>query len=294
MRGTCVRAIPVVALLAVLTATPQLCQPAELKAETVKAFNDYVSAREIETGRAEQRKDGLLWIDGLPAEQRVREYAALQRGEIAVRDIRPPETANNGSIPGGLIHDWVGIVFVPGTSVAQTLAVLQNYDQDQKYYQPDVLESKTLAHKDNEFEVFLRIKRTRIATVVFNTKYDVRYTVVNSELAYSRSYSTRIAEVENPDSPQEREMPPGYDHGFLWRLYSYWTFYQVDGGTYIQCEAISLTRGIPAGLGWVVRPFLQSIPEESLRFTLGASRDAVLKQASEGKSGRAVSENTNY
>jgi hypothetical protein len=65
-------------------------------------------------------------------------------------------------------------------------------------------------------------------------------------------------------------------------LYSYWRFYQADGGVYIQCNAISLTRDVPAGLGWLIHPFIENIPAESLRFTLDATRTAL-----ENKSGSA-------
>ena len=93
--------------------------------------------------------------------------------------------------------------------------------------------------------------------------------------AQSRIYSTRIAEVEYPDTPREREKPVGRDGGYLWRLNSYWRFLQRDGGVSLQCESISLTRGIPLGLGWIVRPFVTSIPRETLAFTLDTTRKAL-------------------
>jgi hypothetical protein len=130
--------------------------------------------------------------------------------------------------------------------------------------------------------VFLRLKRTYVITAVFDTEYDVRYTLVDRTHAYSESISTRIAEVEDADTPNEQKRAPGEDRGLLWRLNSYWRFYEADGGTYIQCEAISLTRDIPTGLGWLVRPFVEKVPMESLRFTLTATRDAVLEHKSKG------------
>src|SRR5205085_2467415 len=90
---------------------------------------------------------------------------------------------------------------------------------------------------------------------------------MSSVNGYRRSISTRIAEVENADKPDGPEKPVGNDDGYLWRLNSYWRFYEHDGGVYIQLEAISLTRDIPTGLGWVVSPFVTSIPKESLAFT---------------------------
>ena len=78
-----------------------------------------------------------------------------------------------------------------------------------------------------------------------------------------------------PDEAAERALPPGDDHGFLWRLNSYWRFAETREGVYVQCEAVSLTRDIPTGLGWLVGPFVESIPKESLSFTLQSTRAAV-------------------
>jgi hypothetical protein len=103
----------------------------------------------------------------------------------------------------------------------------------------------------------------------------VRYTSVDSDRATSTSYSTRIAEIENAGKPNEFEKPVGNDSGFLWRLNSYWRFHERDGGVYVQLEAISLTRDIPAGLGWLISPFVSSIPKESLAFTLTRTREAL-------------------
>jgi len=61
----------------------------------------------------------------------------------------------------------------------------------------------------------------------------------------------------------------------MWRLNSYWAFEQANNGVLVQCEAISLTRDIPTGLAWLIGPFVNSIPRESLQFTLTATRNAM-------------------
>jgi len=85
-----------------------------------------------------------------------------------------------------------------------------------------------------------------------------------------------MAEVDHAGTPSEREKPAGRDGGYLWRLNSYWRLYERDGGTYLQCESVSLTRGIPTGLGWMVGPFVSSLPRESLEFTLETTRRALI------------------
>jgi hypothetical protein len=61
----------------------------------------------------------------------------------------------------------------------------------------------------------------------------------------------------------------------LWRLNSYWRFEERDGGVYVECRAISLTRDVPTGLGWIVEPIVRKLPRQSLINTLTATRQAL-------------------
>jgi hypothetical protein len=65
------------------------------------------------------------------------------------------------------------------------------------------------------------------------------------------------------------------EHGFLWRLNTYWTYEERDDGLYMQIETVSLARSIPQGLGWAVRPYVESIPRESLESTLRSTCNAL-------------------
>ena len=132
-----------------------------------------------------------------------------------------------------------------------------------------------LSRQGNDFKIYYRLRKKKIITVTLNTNHDVYYFPVDSRRWYSRSYSTRIAEVANADTPNEHEKPLGHDGGFLWRINSYWKFEEKDGGVYIECESFSLTRDIPAGLGWLIKPFITSIPKESLEMTMGSTRAAL-------------------
>jgi hypothetical protein len=53
---------------------------------------------------------------------------------------------------------------------------------------------------------------------------------------------------------------------------------EKDDGVYVQSEVVSLSRDIPAGLGWMIGPFVTAVPKESLNFTLEATRKTVLAQ----------------
>lgn len=251
----------------------------QLKKETAAAFDQYIRLKEARDEQQLAGRQGFLWIDTLPEPIAGEAYAKLKRGQVLVRRNQDCGAADCRAVPGGLIHDWVGVVFIPGVSLAQALKTLQDYDRDADYYHPQVLKSKLVDHSGDVFHVFLRLKQVHVITVVLDTEYEVHYRNLDEAYAVSRSYSTRIAEVENVGEGNERDRPPGDDRGLLWRLYSYWRFYQADGGIYIQCNAVSLTRDVPTGLGWLIRPFIQSIPSESLRFTLDSTRTALANES---------------
>ncbi len=242
---------------------------AELQQATVDGFNRYVAAYE-----AQSAAGPFLWIDGDSAAQRQAGQVARGGGLVMERI----EVRNGGQeidIPDGVVHHWLGTVFVPGATVDKALALLQAYDRHADIYKPAIARSRLLARDGDTFRFFLRFYAKKVITVVLNSEHEARFTREDATRARSRIVSTRIAEVENPDTPQEREKPVGNDGGFLWRLNSYWRVVERDGGVYVQCETLSLTRSIPLGLKWIVGPFVTSVPRELLSFTLVTSRTAL-------------------
>jgi hypothetical protein len=224
------------------------------------------------------REGRFLVVDRLPSERREAAYARLRMGQIRIEPMRSLDDGHAIRIPRGLIHDWVGVIFLPGATIPQVLAVLRDYDNHQNIYKPDVRRSKMLQRSDNRFEVYLQFYRKSIVTVVINANFDVQYTQLDGTHSMSRSYSTRIAEVQNAGKPDERELPVGRDHGYLWRLYTYWRMEEKDGGVYLQNESIALTRSVPWEFAWLVNPLIRSIPRAVLSNLLRDTRRAVLKK----------------
>lgn len=263
------------ALLAFTYVPPESARAAELKQETAEAFNRYV--RLTEDRMAEELRDGrvFLWMDGFPEQRRDKLYVQLRQGGIIIEQLETLDKEKRIRVPDGTIHHWIALILIPGVTLRQTLALLQDYDQHQNIYKPDVLRSKLLSADGNHFRAYLRLHRKAIVTAVFNSEFDVSYFTVDQSRAYSRSYSTRIAEVEYADRPNEREKPIGKDRGFLWRLYSYWRFQERDGGVYVQLESIALSRNVPSLLAWLVNPLLKSIPREYLSRLLTSTRIAL-------------------
>ena len=247
---------------------------AELQQRTAAAFDRYVRATEsrLKTGP-------FLWVDGLTGARRSEALALMQGGMLFIDSPRTLEAGREIDVPDGLVHHWVGTAFVQGATVAQTLAILQDYDRHDRIYAPAVARSKLLSRDGDRFRLFLRFKMKKVITVVVNSEHEALFTNAGSDRSEGWIRSTRIAEVESPDESGEREKPVGQDGGYLWRLNTYWRLLARDGGVYIQCESVSLTRGIPIGLGWLVGPFVTSIPKESLTFTLETTRKQLVRSS---------------
>jgi hypothetical protein len=249
-------------------------QAAELKSDTAAAFDRYIRATEAQHAD-DLRSEHFLVIDRLPGESRHEIYTKVQQGQIYIEQLHTKEDGRPIHIPGGLVHHWAGVIFIPGANLSQVLAVLQDYDNHNNVYKPDVRRSKLLEHNGNEFKIYLQFYRKSIVTVVINANFDVHYTMSGATRALSQSYSTRIAEVEHPDKPNEHELPVGNDHGYLWRLDNYWRVEEKDGGTYLQVESVGLSRSIPAIFAWLINPLVRNIPRTVLSNLLNATRRAV-------------------
>jgi hypothetical protein len=257
---------------------------AELKPKTLEVFSQYVQLTESRIQSELVRPGAFLYIEGLSEPRRSEVLALLERGDVYMEQLRVRDSSGAElDPPHGIIHHWVGAVFIPRANLRQTLDLVEDYDHHQDIYKPEVVRSRLVLRDGNDFRIYYRLRKKKVITVTLNTDHDVHYFPVDATHCYSRSYSTRIAEVANADQPGEHEKPVGHDGGFLWRMNSYWRFEERGGGVFVECESISLTRDIPTGLGWLIRPFITGIPRESLQMTMGSTRAALLARLSTPK-----------
>lgn len=246
---------------------------ATLQPKTLQSFVTYAFAVEQRAAAEIGSRGPLLAYEQKSAEERTRLLAMLRRGEVFVERGEAARDAAGRplSIDGGSVHHWRGTVFVPNVSLDELLRVLQEPQTD-RHKQEDVLSSRVIARDGNRQKVFLRLRRTRFVTVVYDTEYDVDYRRLAPDRAVSTSLSTRIAEIEHAGTPQERALPEGQDHGYMWRLNSYWRYQQVPGGVMVQVESLTLSRDLPAVIGPLITPIVNSTARESMARTLASVR----------------------
>jgi hypothetical protein len=265
-------------IFAACLALPAPANAADLQPQTARAYERYIELTTSHVDSELAQQAPYLWVEHLPGAQRAADEEQLRNGQLVIERLETLDSGKRIATPGGIIHHWIGTVFVPGATLTQTLSFMQDYDHKVEYFKPDIVRSKILRHQGDDYFVLLRFYKKKIITTVIDTDQEVHYHVVDSTHAYSRSRTTRVQEVENAGKSDEKLEAEGHDRGFMWRMNTYWRFQEKDGGTYIECQAISLTRDIPTGLGWMVGSFVTSVPRESLTFTLTTARAALLQR----------------
>lgn len=246
---------------------------AQLQAKTVRDWQKYVAAVEARRNSEIVQRQPFLEIDRKAPAELARLMATLKRGEVVVERaaVSRDHAADEIPIDGGLINHWRGTVLVPNVTLDQVLKVLQEPQTD-RHKQEDVISSRVINRDADSQKVFLRLRRTKFVTVVYDTEYDVDYHRLTSQLALSNSISTKIVEIENAGTPRERALPEGNDHGYMWRLNSYWRYKQVEGGVLVEVESLTLSRDLPPLIGPLIRPIVNSTARESMTRTLASVR----------------------
>ena len=273
-RSSALVAGPTVFLL-VASALPSA---SELRQKTVEAWNTYVAATERRLERERTSQDGFLVLDFDSSRSRAR--AELARGETVVEEMETrDEDGDDIDVPDGSIQHWRGAVLIPGLSLDGMMAALESGDTLRG--QQDVVDWRMLERGPDRLRTFIRLRRESIVTVTYDTEHEVTISRLSDTRAVSRSVATRIVEIEDAGTPDERARPPGADHGYFWRLNAYWRYEETPEGVIAEVESLTLSRSIPV----VVRPFIgvfvNRIARDSVRTTLEGLR-ANLAGAADG------------
>jgi putative flippase GtrA len=246
----------------------------ELRAPTLQAWSAYerqVDAR-LKSAAAESSPFFALDSFGFKGWKE-----AAMSGRISMQHMERPQPGGSSvDVPDGKIHHWAGAVFVPGVTLPAVLQHLAKQAGRESDYYDDVIASRLLGRDGPTHRVFLKLRRTKVVTVTYNTEHTVAVRQLGASRATARSVSTRIAELADAGTANEREKPDGRDQGFLWRLNAYWRYEAVNGGVLIECESISLSRDVPAILKWFIGGMVEGVARDSLERTLASLKRALV------------------
>ena len=248
-----------------------------LRPAAAEAFDKYVKLTEQRLDRELEEGNRFLWIDTLSDSRRAEMRQGLQAGGLIIERMETRDAGKSIDAPGAMIHHWLAIVFVPGVGVNSAVSLMEDYDRHTKVFAHNITMSKVLERKDEHFRVALRFHVKKVIGVTLDTENDADFFRPAADRAYRRIRSTKVTEIANAGTPQQSEKASGEENGFMYRLNTYWRFLERDGGTYIQCESLTLSRDVPFALSWIIRPFVSQVPKESLTFTLERAKAELLK-----------------
>ena len=236
-----------------------------------QAFDEYIATLEARMERQHDSSETFIAVLNGGVSHRMQTLDQLESGTVIVESVldRPKP------VPGGLLHHWRGSAFVRGARSRDMLTLLRDYNRLPRYYSPEIESARVLSERTGAAVIAIRMKRKKMVTVVLDGEYDVQTRSLSTNRGSSTSRSTHIWEVDDAGTLNEHHLKEGDDDGFLWRLNSYWSFLEAPGGLLIECEAVSLTRDIPGGLGWLAAPLVEELPRESMEFTMQATRSAL-------------------
>jgi hypothetical protein len=248
---------------------------ASLTIEALRAWEGYVAATEARIARELAEDRGRFFAQDF-ADRVPRERTRALAGELPLAEMRTMDGSGRPlPVTDATIVHWRGTILIPGVTLDRLLERAQ-HPSERGPFPPDVLALRILAREPDALTLFIRMTRQKVVTVTYNSEHAVRYHRHDAVRASSRSVATRIAEVERT-AAGERERPQTDDHGFLWRLNSYWRYEQVADGVLVEMESLSLSRKMPMGLGTLAWPIVRSIARESIERTLLAFRAEQLR-----------------
>jgi hypothetical protein len=250
-----------------LVAAALRSQAAELKPESVNAWEQFVKSKEMEF----DCEPLVGWSSSPQLSDDSRDR--LKRGEIL---IRPAGPKGSRQAPSALIHDWIGLIFIPNTSLAEVLAQARSYEQYPAIYRPSVVSGKLISRDGNVDRYALMINQDVLAIKAgLEGDYRTEYHQIGPHDWYSFTRSTRLQEITGFGRSDQKLLPTDKGNGFVWRIYSSVKYEEADGGVYIQFEAAALSRTVPRSLGWLVNPLVERLSRSALSTTLHKMRDGV-------------------
>jgi hypothetical protein len=250
-----------------LSAAPSWAQfTTELKPETVAAFQKYQANVDQELNLQIQGKRPYLWVD-----QRSDLAQKAKGGEVVTYAF----TGKNGlSVPGGLIHDWVGVIYLKGAHLDAVRDFLLDTPKHARAY-AEVKSAKQLSRNDNHSVTELRIVKKKILTAVLDIQYENTWQSPSPDKWAYRVRSSKVLEIQDAGTPEERAYPVDRGHGFLWRMNSDWLLRQDAGGVWAELRVVSLSRDTPRMLSWAIKPMIRDFPAEGITSTLRQTQTAL-------------------
>ena len=236
---------------------------AALKPETIREFESYRATVDQELESRVSGKRAFQWIE---------EHPERRQEVLSGRVVTVPLTGPDGrSVSHGLVHDWVGDIYLRGVKLNAVRDFLLDTERHPSVF-ADVKEATVLSRNGNRSVTKLRLVKKKILTVVLDVEYQNDWQDLPGQRWTMNARSRKVVEVDNGNP-----LPPDTGHGFLWRMNTHWLLRQDEGGTWVELRSLTLSRDTPRGLGWIIRPLIRNFPAEAILGTLQGTQKALAR-----------------
>jgi hypothetical protein len=227
-----------------------------------------VSVVNNHTGERFRNGHQFLMIDESPTRLR-----SVRKGEIIAW---PAQADGRSEISGGLIHHWLGAMFIANTTLDSVFDVFDDYDSYTRHFSPTVVSASLIDESGSSRRFSMRLaKRVMFVNAAIDAQYESVHYRNGGHRWYSLTQTTQVRQIENFGQPTQRVLSPDVGSGYIWRLCGISRFEERDGGVYIEVEAIALTRTVPTYATWLISPMITRLSKSALVTSLSQTREAV-------------------
>ena len=167
-------------------------------------------------------------------------------------------------------------MFIPNVSLDQVMRVLNSYDRYSDIYKPLIRKTSVIEQAGDSVKLnALAVEKAFAVTAAVQLDEEIQIANPAPNRVSITANSVRIQEIANYGRPSEHAFPEARRPGYVWRALIIQRLEQRDGGVYVELETISLSRGIPVEVRWLIKPLTDELPRKMMSDILDETRAAV-------------------
>lgn len=241
---------------------------ATVTAGTLHAWDRAVRQARTELAGQASSPDCFLWIDRQPGR--------LERARLGGAAWIYSPHGGGLAVPSGLIHHWIGTVFIPNVRLFDAVSVLQDYDSYAQIYQPGVISSKLLSRTGEEFKYRLKFVQKGFGVKAgLLGEFRSTYFRIDARTGYSVTEATDLVELQDAGGEAEQRLSMSAARGYVERVFTIVRYRETERGVYAEVDTRTLSRGIPVAVRWLIAPIIERFSRQTMADTLERLRDKV-------------------
>ena len=126
--------------------------------------------------------------------------------------------------------------------------------------------------------IVVAVQKAFSVTAAVETDDDVKIVRPAPNKALITCNAVRVQEIADYGNPSEHPFVEARRPGYVWRAVVVQRLEERDGGVYVELETVSLSRGIPLEVRWLIKPLTDDLPRKLIFEMLNETRAAVQQE----------------